>query len=91
MSGADARSASAYPARLIGSAGWGDERRVVDIPVLIRMACGREIERWLDDRHTRELPGGARRSHDRAAEKLSAADALGLFGDHPHELVARAV
>ena len=66
----------------------GDERRVVDLPVLTGVACRGELERGLRDWQAGERVGGAMRSHGGAARDLIVHDAVGLFSVHAHEVAA---
>jgi hypothetical protein len=59
-----------------------DERRVVDLPVLLRVACGGELERSLRDRQAGELVGGGASPGGDAVGKIIVEDAMGFVSDH---------
>ena len=58
-----------------------DEGRAVDLSVLIRVACGRELERSPHDREAARPVGGA-------VGDVIVEDALGRFSDLAHDLAA---
>jgi hypothetical protein len=64
----------------------GDERRVVDLPVLTGVAGESKPERGLRDRQLGELGRRATRLQRRGDRDLVAEDALALVCDQPHEL-----
>jgi hypothetical protein len=64
-----------------------DGRRVVDLPVPIRVTRRGKPQRRPRDRQLCERLGGARQSGGRATGELIVEEALGMFSDHPHRIV----